>query len=124
MANEVTVTATLVYSDGSVASFTRTLSALGVTVTTKKFIHHVQSIGTSEEALDLGELVAPLGWAWFKNLDSTNYVEVRMATGASNDHVRMNAGEPALFRFGSDVTAPFAIANASAVLLEYIIVLP
>ena len=79
----------------------------------------VQSIGTSEEAIDMGEVTAP-GMAWFHNLDSTNYVEIRPGTGAA-DLVRLNAGETCQFRFAADCTAPYAIANTAAVKVEYLI---
>ena len=66
--------------------------------------------------------VTSLGWAMFKNLDPTNYLEIRMATGASNDHIRIPPGKTAgPFWFGSDVTAPYAIANTAVCMLEYLI---
>jgi hypothetical protein len=42
-----------------------------------------------------------------------------MATGASNDHVRLDARGVAFFKFGSDVTAPYVIANTAEVLVKY-----
>jgi hypothetical protein len=104
------------------ATFERIISDLQANVTGDNFIHHKQLIGTAEEALVLGEVSGGLGWFLARNLDETNYVEIRSATGASNDIIKLLAGEFALFRWGSDVTAPFAISNTAAVLLEYFIV--
>lgn len=124
MANEFTLNASLAYEDSESADLLLSVVDKLVSITTKKFIHAKQSIGTSEEAIDLGELTAPLGWAIFINRDSTNYLEIRSGSGAANDVIRLNAGEFALFRFGSDVTAPYAIANTAACQLEYAIFAP
>jgi len=124
MPNEFTLTGILDYSDSEGTKFALSVLEKKISITTKKFIHAKPSIGTSEEALDLGELSGALGMCIAINWDSTNYCEIRMATGAANDHIRLNAGEFAIFRFGSDVTAPFAIANTAAVQLEYAIFAP
>jgi len=124
VANEFTLNASLAYEDSESADLLLSVVDKLVSITTKKFIHAKQSIGTSEEAIDLGELTAPLGWAIFINRDSTNYLEIRSGSGAANDVIRLNAGEFALFRFGSDVTAPYAIANTAACQLEYAIFAP
>lgn len=121
MANEITLSGTLEYEDSELSEAILAITGKLASVSTKKFIHHKQNVGITEEALDLGELTA-LGWSMFVNRDSTNYVEIRSATGAGNDIIKLLAGEFALFRFGSDVTAPFAIANTAAVQLEYVII--
>ena len=86
-----------------------------------RYTKNNQSIGTTEEAIQLGE-VGTLGYAIFINRDETNYLEIRSASGAGNDIIKLKAGELAMFRFGSDVTAPYAIANTSACVLEYLII--
>lgn len=121
MANELTLTGSLAYEDAELADIVLAITAKKANVSTKKFIHAKQSIGTSEEAIGLGE-VTSLGYAVFVNRDSTNYLEVRLASGASNDHIKVSPGLFAIFQFGSDVTAPYAIANTAAVQLEYLIV--
>jgi hypothetical protein len=122
VANEIEMSASLAYEDsgGSLVSLDK-LEAQ-VSVTTTKFIRNKQSIGTTEEALALGE-VTSLGWAMFVNRDSTNYLEIRSGTGAGNDIIKIPPGKSAgPFHFGSDVTAPYAIANTAACLLDYLIV--
>jgi hypothetical protein len=116
MANELSVTGSITFND---TDETASVIALNVNMTGTRFTHFRQSVAMSEEALILGELSgATLGWCYIKNLDSTNYVEVRSGTGSSNDIIKIKAGEFALFRWGSDVTAPYAIANTAAVLIE------
>lgn len=95
-------------------------SGLAVTLSGNQWIHHRQEIGTSEEALDLGD-ISTGGWFFARNLDTTNYVELRSGTGAT-DFVRLNAGEFCLFRISGDASAPYAIANTAAVDLEYALV--
>ena len=120
MANELTLTASLDYEDSEGSEDSLQITDLLVSVTTKKFVHVKQNIGTSEEALVLGE-VTSLGYAIFKNRDATNFVSIRAGTGGTLI-IKLLAGEVAMFRFGSGVTAPYAIADTSACQLEYVII--
>ncbi len=120
MADEITLNASLAYSDSESADFILEVAALLATASVKKFVHVKQSIGTSEEAIDLGE-VTSLGWAIFVNRDTANFIELRVATG-STKFAKLHAGKFALFFFGSGVTAPYAIADTAACQLEYMII--
>lgn len=120
MANEISVAGQLIYEDSEGTSEYLQLAEKLLTITTKKYVKHKQNIGTSEEALDKGELAA-IGWMIFKNLDATNFVELRSATGAANDVIKVPPASFALFHWGSDVTAPFAIANTAACQCEYLL---
>jgi hypothetical protein len=120
MADEITVSASLAYEDSEDSDEILQIADVLFDITTKKYIKHKQNVGTSEEAMDLGELTT-LGWCIILNRDATNYIEVRMATGAGNDHIKVPAGGAAVFHFGSDVTAPFLIANTAACQVEYLL---
>ena len=120
MASEITLTAALAFSKGGV-SVDLSKVAAAFDVAGQRYIKNTQQIGTSEEAIGIGEL-ASLGYAIFVNRDPTNYLEIRSATGSSNDIIKLKAGEAALFRFGSDISAPYAVANTAACYLEYLIV--
>lgn len=79
------------------------------------------SIGTaSHEALPVVD-VGTAGWAFFKNLDSTNYVEIGTdATGTFVPFLKLLAGESSgPIRLAT--SAPYAKANTAAVKLEYAI---
>lgn len=117
MANEVTVSTSLQFAKGNV-DLTLSDAAKTFDVTGTRYVRAVQAIGTSEEALDLGDLTDP-GWAYFRNLDSSNYVELFAATG-NTAFVKLKAGESCCFRMVA--TAPFAKADTSSVDLEYMIV--
>lgn len=117
MAAEITASGSLELDNGTITDIL-SVSGLRFDFSGTKFTHHVQSIGTSEEAIDLGEITT-LGWVMLVNRDNTNYVEVRSGAGASNDIIKLPAkGGFAVFHFGSDITAPFAIANTAACLVE------
>lgn len=119
MADEIVLSVKLKY-DKSSTSVDMKVADLKITVTGKLFVHHRQSIGTTEEALDLGA-VPTGGWFIAINRDATNFVEIRQGTGTT-DLIRLNAGEPCCFRMSGDTTAPFAIANTAAVELEYMLI--
>ncbi len=119
MASELTLSAVLEYADSESASVGLIVRDFVASVATKKYVLLKQNIGITEEALKLGELTS-LGWALFINRDLTNFIELRVSTG-STKFAKLLAGEPALFRFGSGVTAPYAIADTSPCQLEYLL---
>ena len=88
-----------------------------VTITGAAAVKNIQNIGTSWEALDLGEVTTP-GITAGKNLDATNYVELSF-DGGTTAHLKAKAGEPFLFR--PTGTTIHARANTAAVNLEYFI---
>lgn len=120
MANELTLNASLSYDDSEDSEILLEIADKLVSVSTKRFIHHKQSIGTTEEAIVLGEVSGSLGWGLFINRDSSNYISLKTASGGTI-FARLNAGEFAFFRFGSGVTAPYAVADTAACQLEYLI---
>jgi hypothetical protein len=117
-ANEITVTLSLAYLKSNVStSKTLTAGVFSQNGSPVKYVQNVQNVGTSEEALVIGDITT-LGWVWFKNLDATNPVSIRQGTGGTN-MVKLMPGECACFRFG--VNAPYVIATGSAVELEYLL---
>lgn len=112
MANELTLTLQFKYTTGNLNINPEGKTGATVTVTGTNALSHVQNIGTSEEAITLGD-VTPGGYCYVENLDGTNFVSLRQATGAS-DFLRLKAGEACIFRMDADATAPFAIADTAA----------
>jgi hypothetical protein len=116
MANEISLTGTLTISPSGKRSRSITLSTL-VTMSGANYIERSQSIGTSAEALDLGEIGTP-GMLYMKNLDATNYVTIQ--DGANGTAVaKILPGDEAVFMLGT--TAPYAKANSAACIVEYTI---
>lgn len=79
-------------------------------------IRNVQTIATSAEALDMGD-VTTAGYAIFQNLDDTNYVEIGVSGFTA--FIRLQPGEMALVPLATN--APYAQANTASVDLFYVI---
>lgn len=120
MANEITVSASLYgYKAGSMSlPVGRGQHGLTFTLTGTVLSQGTVSVGTTEEAIPLGEVTTP-HWAWLKNLGSTNYVSVRPGSGTAN-LIRMLAGEPCLIPI-NPLIVPFWIADTAVVLCEYLV---
>ena len=77
----------------------------------------VQEIGTTAETLTMGD-VATAGYAYFRNTDATNFVELGTGTGGSFvAFAKLKAGESAILRLGTN--APTAKADTASVNLLY-----
>lgn len=87
MADEITIAAYLVgTSGGSTVASSPTNTTFKVNQTGTNKVGQTQDIGTSDEVLDFGDVTAgsnSLGWYMVENLDSTNYVELSLASGGS-----------------------------------------
>lgn len=126
MADEIRIGIELGYdtlSSGIGSKFDRkiTKSAPGSSFdqTTKEYVAGVQDIGTgAHEAIALGDVATPR-FAFFRNHDATNYVQVGIDQAATfHPFMRLQAGSFALVELEE---APYAQANTGAVKLEYII---
>jgi hypothetical protein len=118
MANEITVTATLKVAKGSLAWQQSVNQSITLAAAKPNGSGFSQSIPTTAggTAISLGA-VATNGWAWFQNLDATNYVEIGVADGGTFfPFARLLAGEIALMRVSASA-APYALANTGAVIL-------
>lgn len=103
MANEITVTARLKVSNGSLdfqypsSSNQFRFDQAAVGGATPGYL----TIGTTEESEAFSELSTE-GWCFMQNLDGTNYVEWGFSTGVYGG--RLEAGEVALFRLNPSTT--------------------
>jgi len=94
------------------------------TTTPEKVMYNYDEIDTTEEALDVGQILADSGTVEFiiiKNLDSTNYVEIDCNYTASTfrANIYLAAGDVAMFKPSGTV---YAKANTGAVLVEYVVI--
>lgn len=98
MAQEITVQTQLKLVNGSLnLSSTPTIFQQQITQSIQAGDGHVVALmAGSDTAITINASVSTLGWAWFVNLDATNYVEWGPDNaGAINVIGQMNAGEPA-----------------------------
>jgi hypothetical protein len=120
MADELTIHATMSFAKSSAAlEHTKTAQ---VTVSGTECAQWVQTIGTSEEAIQLPPDIATLGYFMAENLDVTNFVSLRAGTGLGN-FAKIPAGKFAgPFMLGSGATAPYAIADTGACRVKFSLV--
>lgn len=116
MAQEITVTARLSVSKGYlVQKFDPGAILIDMSGTTAA--GGVQDIGTSAEALTVTD-VSTAGWAYFRNTDTTNFVEIGTGTaGSFVAFAKLKAGEACVLRLGTN--APTARANTAAIKLQF-----
>ena len=117
MANEITYTFQMRLSNGNLSdSFAS--GQKSADQSNALLIRNVQNIGTSAEALSLGDVSSP-GLASFQNLDDTNFVEIGVDSGGFVTFAKLKPGELSIVRLGT--SAPYAKADTGAIDLFYII---
>ncbi len=83
MADEITVTVSLSFTKGgktsSMSSTAQTYDMAGV-----DYAQGTQSIATAETQITLPADIGTAGWCFFKNTDTTDFVEIRPGTGTAN----------------------------------------
>lgn len=118
LANELTTTISVEYSDADGQELSSGTQNEQRSVSTKRPIKHTQLIGTSEEAIQIGD-GGTIVELYLRNLDPTNYVEIKTGTGGVVTD-KLLPGKDCLHRLGSGMQAPYAIANtASCALLVH-----
>jgi hypothetical protein len=116
---DLDLTVKLEYDDNN-TEITVDLGTLEISVAGTNSLHHRQTVGTSEEAITLGDVAAG-GYVLAVNRDATNYVKLRPGTGIA-DLIRIGPGECALFRLDDDATAPYAIADTGSCEVEFVLI--
>ncbi len=118
MANELSLSVRMRLANGdlkkSFSSGNLSIDVAGVNV-----IDNVQNVGTSEEAVLLGDSAAG-GYMIAQNLDATNYVQIRPNTGVAA-LPRLLPGDVAVFRIDNDAV-PYVIANTAACNVRFIVI--
>lgn len=123
MASEMKLNASLVYEDAFGVQLKSEVVDRVQNVTTKRPVKLVQNIGITEEAIDLGDTGTPV-YAFFKNLDPTNFINLKVATGGAifaklrPDTNSDGRGGFAMLELGSGATAPFAISDTATCNME------
>ena len=119
MSNEITVNASLsVRNAAHIESYEP--SAKRVTQAAIGGHGPIIDVGTSEEDFSAGD-VTTLGWVFFHNLDTANYVRIGPKSGgAMVPLIRLRAGEFAVLRLEPGITLR-AQANTAAVKLKMLL---
>lgn len=121
MANEIQLSVNLNASKGG-ASASGTVSQVS-TMAGDQMIASVQVIGTSSEAVNLGD-VTTAGYVFLKNMDATNFVSVSvLATAvAATSFTKLLPGDAALIKAVGAPPTLTAIADTAAVNLYVVCV--
>jgi len=115
MANELSVNYGINYSKGTTNPDTDQVArSFSITVSGDPRTSGVQTIGTTEEQLVLGD-VSSVGVVEIFNLDSTNYLEVGGTTGVYT--LKILPGEGYVYR--STTNNVYCKANTAAVKVAY-----
>lgn len=117
MADELSISCSLAFSK---SGLTASLAFLAdqLDVSGSNYHQNTQTVGTSEEALSLGDVATP-GYIIVRNTDPTNYMEFRAGSGA-DDLVKVRPGGRAMFEFTT--STPYVIANSAPVKIEYLLI--
>lgn len=114
MANEITQIVTLTVSKNGASNSLSTTKRIDMTGS--GLAQLTQSIGTTAETLNLGDIATAPGNLAIKNLDATNYVEIGGDSGLTVFKLKIKAGESAIFQPNSATI--YAKANTAAVLVQ------
>ena len=125
VARELTISLSAAYEDAVGMTAQVDISNLVVDLVTARCHHTKQNVGfASQEAINLGD-VSTLGVMILVNLDPTNYIEVKHATGGTiiaKLFPLVDSGAAGLnwccLQVGSGISAPFVIANSGACEME------
>ena len=120
MANELYTSGTMTFEDSSGAFAEMFFSAQQTTISTLRYVKEKISVGTTEEAMPLGEITT-LGWFMMRNFDATNFVNVLVGTGGAAILRCPASSRIGPLRFGAGVTAPYFIADTGACLIEFML---
>jgi hypothetical protein len=116
MANELRFTGATSLVNGSLTD-TTPLETLLVTQSLGALLSKVVSVTTSESDLTTAEITT-LGWAFLRNLDSTNYVQYGPKSGGAMVAMgRLKAGEWALLRLEPGITLRWKADTATCQVL-------
>jgi len=121
VANELTLTASLTGFKSSVMSsaIARSVTGLLRNMGGVVYVGPVGvSIGLAATAFPLAGVTQP-HYAWFNNLDPTNYFTIRNGSGGT-DLAQLFPGDIAIIPLLT-TSVPFGVANVAAVEVEYMI---
>lgn len=121
MANEITYSLSLAVAKANGPTYSRTISGSRADMAGSHLHATTQDIGTAYEAVVVPAEVATKGFAFFKNLDATNYLEIGVeVSSAFYAFAKLKAGQSALVPLSN--ISLFAKANTGACILELAIV--
>lgn len=120
MANEIRFRVQLSFAKSGRSGYADS-GDLIATMTGTHYWEGTQTVGTSEEALFLGEVPAGGAYYYIENLDATNPVDLKPASGAAANPSIL-PGKVAFGQFKSTVTTPFVQATTAPVSIKVLLI--
>jgi hypothetical protein len=117
MANEITLNLKMAV-DKTFLRHSENPGTINVDMSGSTAIGGAQAIGTTAEAITMTDVASP-GYAYFRNLGPTNFVEIGTGTTTFVAFAKLKAGEAMITRLST--AAPTARANTAAVNLQFYI---
>jgi hypothetical protein len=110
MANEITISCSLsITKNGATVASSYAGNA---TLAGEDMLTNTQNVGTSAEAVVVGDL-ASAGYAFFKNMDATNFIQLALDSGVSTQiFAKLLPGEISLVKLAT--TTIYAKADTGA----------
>ena len=123
MANEISIS-TRLYAKKSFLNVDHNVGTvtadLGGSTSAAGIVSIPTTAGGTALSLD-GITTATMGYAFFRNIDATNYIEIGVQVGGTfYALVKLKAGEVALLRM-NQTNPPYALANTATVVLQFTI---
>ena len=121
MANEITITGSLVLNRSTDPKFSQSMKFSGIqsTQSGSDYMCGSQVITTGEENLDKGNDIGTIGYFMLKNLHATNSVTIGTSTGELP--IKVLAGQ-AVGPVYVDAAEVIVLASGSATTIEYLII--
>ena len=120
MADEIRLRAALSFAKSGRAAAADS-GELSIAMTGTKHLETTQTVNTSEEALQLGEVPAAGAWYWIENLHATNWVDLKPAAGGTVT-TRILAGKVVTGTFGPSVSAPYVVAQDASTDIKVLLI--
>lgn len=121
MAQEITLSASLAYSDSEGTSDSLAVSALQVSVTTKRVTKLKQNVGITEEPINLGD-VSSVGFVMFVNRDATNFIQIKTSSGGIICGKLLPGESYGPARLASGMQGPYAIADTAPCQMDVFVI--
>ena len=119
MANELQLQFTLKFTKAPLPVLDINSGLQTVNVVGRRLYRGVQNINITPEQVTLGDSTA-FGYAYFKNLDTVNFVTLQVAVGGT-PFAKLGPGESAMFRLAPTVNL-YATADTAPVDLDVTVI--
>jgi len=123
MAGELKQVGSITFTKGNVAAHVFNILLHGIDVAGSNYVHETMTVPTTAggTTIPVGGL-GSIGVYVIRNNDLTNYVDIMSVISTGLVIIHLPPGASCMGYFGSDVTAPAALAHTAPCQIEYMFV--